>query len=220
MEILKDVGSREIPLSRAISMIIASAIIVSIIGTVVGYLFFWNKYETVSKEDVAVSERMKLVEKYPQDYRSYLAVGASYLEKGDPNSALEWFRKAEQLKKDDLTVQFNIGLAYYSLKNYDEAVKMMTPLAQKSRMNFDIQYYMGAVYYAKGDFDKAIDTFKWAIELRPAAADANLFLAKTYYKKGDKKLAQEHLDKAMKMVPYYKEAIDFKQAMEANKPID
>lgn len=212
--------AREITLSKALILLIAALLIVSGIGTAVGYTFFWNKYEKVSKEDAAVTQAMTYVEKYPKDYRSYLAVGAVYLRKDDPMTAMEWFKKADQMKKGDLTVKYNMGLAYFAMKNYDEAVKLMTPLAEKNQMNFEVHYYLGGVYYAKGDYDKAIERFKWTLMLQPGAADANLFAAKAYYKKGDKKYAQLHLEKALKMVPNYKEALEFKEAMTANKPID
>lgn len=211
---------REIPLSKAIIIVLVSFLLVSAIGTGVGYLFFWNQYDPVTKEDIVIKDAMNMVEKFPEDYRSYLGVGSAYLRKGDPHSALDWFMKAETLKKDDLSIRFNMGLAYYSLKDYDKALETMKPLAEQRSKDFDVQYYMATVYYAKGDYDKAIQTFKQCLILRPGAADANLFLAKTYYKKGDKKSAQTHLDKAMAMVPYYKEAIEFKEKMDANKPID
>jgi len=220
MEVARSGLEKEISLSKAIVLVISSILVLGIIGTAIGYLFFWNKYETVSREDAAISEAMTYIQKYPKDYRSYLSVGSAYLRKGDPNSALDWFKKAEQMKKGDLVVKFNMGLAYFSMKNYDEAIKLMTPLVEKNKMNFDVHYYMGAVYYAKGDYDKALETFKWALALQPSAADANLFIAKTYYKKGDKKSAQKYLDTAMKMVPNYQEALEFKKAMDANKKID
>ncbi len=212
--------AREVTLSKAIILLISSLLVVTVIGTSIGYLFFWNKYQKVSKEDAAVTQAMTYVEKYPKDYRSYLAVGAVYLRKDDPVTAMEWFKKAQQMKKDDLTVKYNMGLAYFAMKNYDEAIKLMTPLAEKNQMNFEVHYYLGGVYYAKGDYDKAIERFKWALLLQPSAADANLFIAKTYYKKGDKKSAEKHLGTALRMVPNYKEALELKAAMTANKPID
>lgn len=211
---------REIPLKKALLIIASTVVMLVVVGLAVGYGFFWNQYDQVTKADVELQGLRDLVKKDPKNYKGYLAIGNYYLRNGDTDQALKEFKKAEDVKKGDLLVNFNIGLAYIDLKQYDKAITLMEPLAKKNLFNFDAQYYTGAAYYLKGDMDQSIKYFQNALMFNEASADTNVWLGKCYYKKGDRTKALEHVNKALRMVPDYDEALAVKKAIDEHKPVD
>ncbi len=219
-QVQNETFEKEIPMKKAIIITGIVLIAVIVFGIIVGYLFFWNQFDKTTQDQADLKSYENVVASTPKNYKGYLALGNYYLRKDNPKEAMKYFKKAEALKKNDPLVMFNIGLAKLSMKQYDEAIKMMEPLAQKSTFNYDAQYYLGAAYYLKGNYQKAIECFKLAISYNGAAADGYLFLAKAQYKNGEKKLAEESLAKALRMVPNWDEALKFKKALEENKPID
>lgn len=216
MELTPNQGlEKEITVKQAIVILLAVAVIVTILGTIIGYTFFWRPVGD-KKEDVELKSINALIKKEPKSLKGYLAMGAYYLKKEDPEEALKWIQKAAAINKNSKVVKFNMGLAYLQMKKYDEAIKYMEPLAKDTVFNYDAEFYLGAAYYMKGDYAKAIDRFKIALIYNGAAADANVFLAKAYYKSGDKKTAQDYLAKALRMVPNYDEALEVKKVIDAN----
>jgi tetratricopeptide (TPR) repeat protein len=211
---------REIPLKKALFLLLIVAVSVIAIGTAIGYAFFWNQFEGMTKDEVRMRSVQSLIKQHPKSVTGYLALGNLYLNQGKPEEALKEFKKALALKKNEALVNFNMGIAYMQLEKFDEAIKLMEPLSKNSPYNYEAQYYTGAAYYMKGDYAKAVEKFKQAVMYNNGAADGHLFLAKAYYKKGDRKMAEEHLNKALRMVPKYDEAIEFKKAMAENKKID
>lgn len=205
---------KEVTIKQAIVITLVVVVIVAILGTAVGYMFFWRPVAD-KKDDVELKSIKTLMQKDPNNVRGFLAMSSYYLKRTQPEEAMKWIEKAQKIDKNSKLVKFNLGLALMQMKKYDEAVKNMEPLAKDTVFNYDAEFYMGAAYYMKGDYPKAIDRFKMAIIYNGAAADAHVFIAKAYYKNGDQKAAQEHLKKALAMVPDYKEALDVKKIVDA-----
>ena len=73
----------------------------------------------------AIAAYERALEILPNDPRTYLSLGAMYLETGDAARSLEFFEKANALAPTGLAF-LNMGTAYYRMGRFDDAVSAYT----------------------------------------------------------------------------------------------
>jgi len=66
--------------------------------------------------------------------------------------------------------EFELGLAYFYLTEFQQALKEFESLAQEQPKSSQVQYLLGGTYQALGDLDKAADCYRKAVALKPDAA--------------------------------------------------
>ena len=59
----------------------------------------------------------------PDDGRVYMLFGIYLLRKGSPETAVRALNKAQELSTEDANLDYNLGLAYFSLKDYDKSLR-------------------------------------------------------------------------------------------------
>jgi len=104
------------------------------------------------------------------------------------------------------TAYYNLGLLYFSEKNYPEAVKMFYQ-AILHKPDFDKAYNnLGVTYHQLKQDEKAIAAYRRAIEVNPSAVSAMVNMANMYddIKMHDK--AVEFYNRALRVDPYSVEA--------------
>ena len=75
----------------------------------------------------------------------------------DYSDAIDYHRKAIQLKKSDTDQNLNnIGLAYFEEGNYTEAMNYLNQALQKNPYNYHAKVNLALVYKELGNLDKAI----------------------------------------------------------------
>jgi len=139
------------------------------------------------------------VETKKQDYYAetyaevYLSIGNIY----DNDKALEYYKKAIELKPDYAMAYNNIGAIYESKQDYDKALEYYNKAIE---LEPDVIAYtnIGAIYDRKQDYDKAIEYYNKAIKLKPDYATYNNIGA-VYAKKQDYDKAIEHYKKATEL---------------------
>ncbi|MCL4439616.1 MAG: tetratricopeptide repeat protein, partial [Firmicutes bacterium] len=73
--------------------------------------------------------------------------------------------------------------------------------------------FQGDIYKQKKQYGKALSYFDRALKIEPGAADVWLLQAETYKDMDKKDMALQSVDKALRFVPDYKEALELKSKL-------
>ena len=95
-------------------------------------------------------------------------IGAAFLAKGDPASALDWFRRAQALEKSVRSYDANIVRALAALGQREEAEAIMARLEDESRQHYMRLEILATGYAALGAMDQAMMLLERAYQARAA----------------------------------------------------
>jgi tetratricopeptide (TPR) repeat protein len=76
--------------------------------------------------------------------------------------AIRDFLKADSLEPNKAVVQYNLGVVYYKLKDYDTAKRYFQNAIQISGY-LDAHLYLGAIYKERGEYEKALEEFRYRV---------------------------------------------------------
>jgi len=123
------------------------------------------------------------------DASTYNARGLESFKSGKFEDAVKFYKQAIKLKQDYAEAHYNLGDAYFQLKQYKQAIEAYKQ-ALRYQSNLPAAYNnMGTAYYKLGEHQKAIEAYKEAIRLDPKSGPTYYNLAATYSERGDKKAA-------------------------------
>jgi tetratricopeptide (TPR) repeat protein len=127
--------------------------------------------------------------------------GDASLARGDYESALAAYRKAQELKPGDPAVWRSLGVGYTRLRDYSRAIEHFgRSLALRPRQP-QVLVELGFALMQRGALDSAMAAYRQAIAINPwdPAASANLGIA--YLRGGALRSAAEALEKAVELNP-------------------
>lgn len=204
------IEEKRVTLPQAAGIIIAVVIVVTALGYFVGTRFFWNQYDQKSVYEHQTEALEQFSKSNPKNRNAKVMLFDKYFGLGRYDDAK---KVLADLKKD---------LAKNPDIIYRDAL-MLRQDGDKGKALVEIKKVVDAKPFFTGarilfsqlladnkQYDKAIEEMKMVLKIMPAAADLYLEQAKYYLAKGDKKNALASVDRALKMVPDYKEAIDLK----------
>jgi tetratricopeptide (TPR) repeat protein len=121
----------------------------------------------------------------PDNAERLTTLGTLYGQHGDPEKALQPFRRAAELAPQSPQTQYNLAMAYYQLHRFDEAQVPLAGALKRWPDLFQLNSLYGAVLLELGEVQKGYAALHHAHELNPqdsATADllyrAALALAK------------------------------------------
>lgn len=205
-----------ISVKKAMVIILVTVVVVIAIGLAVGYKFFWNQFDTTNKAEREMAIVQDVLKKYPNNPVAHVQVGLQYIARGDNKKAIEALEKAYNLDKNNIAARLYLGIAYKDEKQLDKAMNLLTGVVKDNPVNILGLVNLGSVYYEKKDYKNALEKFTSAVVLNPGAADILVLRAKTYAALGQKDKALADVDKALKFVPDYQEALDAKKEISGN----
>jgi len=129
----------------------------------------------------------------------YHNMGVAYAEKQEYDKAMEYYRKAIELKPDYAETYLNLGIIHHQRHEYDIAMEYYSKaieLEPKLAMAYN---NAGDIYNQKQEYDKAMEYFKKALELKPDLAMAYYNVGNIYYRKQDYDNAMEYYNKALEL---------------------
>mgnify|MGYP000112008217 CR=1 FL=1 len=133
----------------------------------------------------------------------HYGLGHSYLQQGDPTSALRELYEAEKLNPKDAPTQHALGMALSAKGKYTDALEHYRRALELDPKYTEVHNAMGAAYLEMGKWDEAIQEFQIVLKdilyLTPFYVHNNLGWA--YYKKGDLSNAIENYERAVRMKP-------------------
>ena len=118
--------------------------------------------------DAAIAQGERTMEMDEICHRAQHYVGSAHLAKGDAQSALTWYRRAQSLERAPRAWDALIVRALAALGQRDEAAAILARLEEESHR----QYLRGEIiaigYAAMGDLDKAFASLERAYQARSA----------------------------------------------------
>ncbi len=107
-----------------------------------------------------------------------------YLALGDGKEALALYEEFMKANPDDLFVQLNLGLAYFTMGNIDKAINIFEGLIDIKGVRNSAYTYLGRAYLQEGDLEKALPALSSGAALNPYSFEAHYYLAKGYEEAG------------------------------------
>jgi eukaryotic-like serine/threonine-protein kinase len=104
-----------------------------------------------------------------EDYfQAYLDIGSAHLAKGEPDAALEWFRRGQALESSVRSYDAMIVRALAVLDRRDEAEEILARLEEESKQQYVRAEILAMGYAALGDADRAFACLERAFQARSA----------------------------------------------------
>ncbi len=107
--------------------------------------------------------------------------GNEAFEKGDFEKAVVYYQQAIADDPQNPVAYFNLGDAYYRLKNFPEAAKAFeqATISEDARLKQWAYYNLGNTYFQMQQYQKAVNYYQKALQLNPQDFDSkfNLELA-------------------------------------------
>jgi DNA-binding winged helix-turn-helix (wHTH) protein/Tfp pilus assembly protein PilF len=109
------------------------------------------------RADLAIRRALEID---PRCFLAYRYQGAQMIARGEIDSALAAFRRAQSIEPLAVNINGNIGMAYYFGGRYDEAISQFE-LTLKMDASFDVpRSFLGRSFLRLGEFERAIEQFE------------------------------------------------------------
>jgi tetratricopeptide (TPR) repeat protein len=165
-----------------------------------GYEVAKKNLEAAQKKDVVFRETIeKLKEKIKEDENNPLLhydLANSYRNTGHLEDAIVEYKKALELRPENIDEITNIGAVFYETGNYDEAIKYFISTVSKSARDGKAHLFLANSYFKKEWWDEADIEYHKTLELDPT-------LMEVYYKLGDVYRSKGWWDEAIEMWKKY-----------------
>ncbi|WP_024654002.1 tetratricopeptide repeat protein [Borrelia persica] len=91
--------------------------------------------------------------------KAFLSYGFYNLERNFNSEALGFLKKAYSLKKDNVDVNYYLGIAFLKNAHYKEALHYLTKVYQFDKNNSEVLKYIGITLFYMGNHTKAVGIF-------------------------------------------------------------
>ena len=116
----------------------------------------------------AVAQGEKIIELDETYFLAYLDLGSAYLAQGQPERALEWYRKGQGLESSVRSYDAFIVRALADLNRQDEGEEILSRLEEEGRQHYVRSEILAMGYTALGNFDRAFASLDRAYQTRSA----------------------------------------------------
>lgn len=185
---------RWLPLKTAMVLVAGAASVMSIVAA------FASATRLATYQDTqAIWE--DVIAHYPQDATAQYNVGTGFLESGDPQKAIEYFRRAIEIRPSYAQAYLNLGAAYNALGRKDEAIAEFRRSVEVDPSYAPGHVKLGVVAMQENQPEVARRAFEAAIRSRSDNAEAHRGLADALLKLDKVELALHHAETALYFAP-------------------
>jgi tetratricopeptide (TPR) repeat protein len=135
------------------------------------------------------------------DAETYYNLGIAYGNSGNPEKAMESFRKAIQLKPDYAEAYNGLGSAYGKSGDLEKAIELYKKAISLKPDYAKPHYNLGVTYGEKSNWEKAIKYYEEAIRIKADYPDVHNNLGVAYEKLGESKKAIESYKESIRITP-------------------
>lgn len=141
--------------------------------------------------------------KEPDNFDAQLKAAEFYYQIQRFDGAIEFLKRANQLKPDSREVIVHLGNAYFDTEKYEEAEKWYASALAKKPDDVNARTDLGLtfIFREKPNYDRAIQEFQRSLELDPNHPQTLQNLTVAYTKKGDAANANQTLTKLQVLDP-------------------
>jgi len=135
--------------------------------------------------------------KEPDNFEAQMKAAEFYYQIQRFDGALEFLKRANELKPDSREVIVNLANAYFDSGKYEDAEKWYASALEKKADDVDVRTDLGLtfIFRDKPNYDRAIQEFQRSLELNPNHPQTLQNLTVAYTKKGDSANANQTLAK-------------------------
>lgn len=150
-----------------------------------------NSMSSVPEVQAAIDEAKKA----PDNYDAQVKAAEMYYQIGRYDGAIEFLKKANQMKPDNYEVVVNLGNANFDAGRFEEAEKWYSTALGKKADDVNVRTDLGLTYIFREppNFDRAVQEFKRSLEIDPNHTQTLQNLTVAYTKKGDVENAKQTL---------------------------
>jgi serine/threonine protein kinase/tetratricopeptide (TPR) repeat protein len=123
-------------------------------------------YLYAGEYDAAIAQSRKTIELNEHYFRAFLYIGSAKLAQGDPEAALDWYRKGQVLDSAVRSYDALIAGPLAALGRREEAEEILTRLEEESRQQYVRAEILAMGHAATGDFDRAFACLERAYQAR------------------------------------------------------
>ena len=116
----------------------------------------------------AIAQGEKVIELDEDYFLAYLDIGSAHLGQGEPEKALEWYRKGQALETSVRSYDACIVRALAALDRREEALEIMNRLEEEARHAYLRAEVLATGYAALGDVENAFACLERAFQTRSA----------------------------------------------------
>lgn len=193
---------------KAWVIIAGSAIVLLSVGSLVGYGFFWDQYDTATSSQKAATMLEEQVMIKPDDKTNQLELAWAYVDEEKFNQAKDLFNQLLKQKEYSFEAKHGLASVQMGMKQYAEAEKLLVELHKAAADNSQVVYDLGIAQREQERYADSEKTFKKGLVLDPVSADMHYELGLVYEKMKNKQEAIIHYKKSVDFVPDYTEARD------------
>ncbi len=159
-------------------------------------------YAERGKQDDAMRE-LRLVQALTTEPRVksivHNALGNLYAGREQYDLALPEFEKAVELDQEFAAAWFNLGAAYYNIKEYEKSLEALIRTKESFRRDWEIYFYLGKVYKKLGNQKEALENLLISSYLAPQHPFVAFELGLVYEDLGEARKALECYYRARKL---------------------
>ncbi|MGB2579197.1 tetratricopeptide (TPR) repeat protein [Elusimicrobium simillimum] len=165
------------------------------------------QYMAMYKYDEAVNSFAKAVIKNPKDPNVYLYLGMGLYWSGKIDAAINEYNTAIKMDKKNADAYQLLGIAYGWKGDTTKAAELFEKADELNPKRSDIKLNLSSVYMAFKEYEKALDNIRMGTALSPR--DPLLFYQQGLISDvmGRDLSAEEAFKKAIKLYPYYEDAM-------------
>jgi len=152
------------------------------------------------KLDDALIQYGRALRNYPHYVEALTDIGTIFLLYNQPESALTFLRRAEEIDDYSPIIKLNMAVALTEQSDYSGALKLIKDVLHKEpRMGF-AQYFMAKIQYLQKKYDQAEINVREAIEKDPGLLDALVLMINI-------SIEQKNFDQAREALQRVREAM-------------
>ncbi len=139
----------------------------------------------------------EVVKEDPAVIDAWYMLGTQYLRHGEPEKAVEYYKKTLALKPDYDIAVVNMAEAYRAMGDDDAALAGFERYLTLDPKDPYVRYQMGEIWLDRGDLAKAEGLFHQALEQDPKVAAAENALGVVALERGDLATAERRIQQAI-----------------------
>jgi len=113
----------------------------------------------------------------PGNIQALYYAGLVYLAQMNTALAIESLKKAQAKSPDDLFIRYQLGVAYFTLEQYDEAQHLLESVFKEQPLLENLGYYVGFMRYRQKDYQGALKAFQTGASSDPTMQQLTKFYA-------------------------------------------
>ncbi len=198
------VGEGGATISRIINYLIIILIVALVaVGGVMAYMYIWHKGPVDPTLTRALESWKQAVKDDPSNSLARANLGATYLDMGEVDDAIEQLEIALEMDPGNLSYTLKLGEAYREKGDLDRALELFIQSAdQTPESEKYVPYYEAAVTAReKGDQVAAMDYATRSVEDNDMIWNSHLLLGELYESEGNLEKAREQYNAAARFNP-------------------